>query len=893
VSTPHRATIGSASRRALLPLFLLGLGPELPAREGSAPDGSPTVLQYLGERASRLAAQAVPARPPDLPAWEARRPQVREHLRKVLGLPAVREPMRARVLSSTREGEVMVEEVMYLWAERAYVSANVVRPVAASGPWPALVMPPGWLGQLGQDFYRTFVQRQAREGCLVLFIDDPHVGQRAAPNAGLYGVAAAAGTQVMGIQVFDTLRGLDYLLTRPDVDPGRIGVAGLCQGSEQTWLAAALEDRFQLAVPVCGTTTYEGWARMPAFLGVDLSDPSPYVGNILRHTDWHEINACIAPRPVFIASNSGDNWWPKEGYDRVVRTLEHTFQLYGHPERFTHLLDLRSHSLTPFIPELVPWINRQFHSLPATTDARRAPAGPPVDPDFSMLRHFQRRIAREAEARPSQFASREAWAASRDRMAAWLRATCALDTLHPGPGRRISQVLREGILVEEWELPLDGDFTSPARLFRPPEAASARHPAVILSHDSSQCLKSPRLERAARELVARGCWVLAPEHASLQAASLRRVQSNGLVSFYGVADTVGLPPLALRVADNLAAFNHLLGRPECDPRRILFAGLGVGGVDACLAGVLEGRVAGVASVGATTARAWAEEVAPGQAAFSQIMPYLPGLLEVTDLEYFFAALAPRPALVVRWGNPSTWPAAGYERIADLAGRVYRLLDAGPAFAVARPDELPAAAGAAPVAGDIQTLLRDAARALLSAPNQSGQVGGPEALVPRQNLDTAPGVIWVLGEGCGQGQEFAGTGARLTRWSFYNGRGPGEKGRAITPLIFRRQGQGYVLTGVGQTRINDGTGRQTHDFAVAAGRDTVGEGYYFGCFGGAGAGPVNAGVIEFDDGTEDAIDLLTLDGQTPNQALRLGALYQAKARLPRTYSVQAVSNWPDR
>jgi dienelactone hydrolase len=94
----------------------------------------------------------------------------------------------------------------------------------------------------------------ARKGYVVIFFDDPLFGQRNAPKAGFYASSSAAGFQGMGVQVFDTFRALDYLLTRRDVDPGHIGLAGLCQGSEQTWLAAALEDRFQIAVPVCGTT---------------------------------------------------------------------------------------------------------------------------------------------------------------------------------------------------------------------------------------------------------------------------------------------------------------------------------------------------------------------------------------------------------------------------------------------------------------------------------------------------------------------------------------------------------------------------------------------------------------------------------------------------------------
>ena len=224
-----------------------------------------TVMQYFGDRALRMAA-ALPPLPNTLAEWEKRRATVREDLTRLLGLPA-REPMRAKVLATREEGDLVVEDVAYLWGEGAYVSANVVRPKKSTGTLPALVVPPGWLGELEQECYKTFVYHIARHGYLLLFIDDPHVGRRAAPCAGLYATAAAAGTQVMGIQVFDTLRGLDYLRTRADVDPGRIGVAGLCQGSEQTWLAAALEDRFQIAVPVCGTTTYAEWARMPATTG--------------------------------------------------------------------------------------------------------------------------------------------------------------------------------------------------------------------------------------------------------------------------------------------------------------------------------------------------------------------------------------------------------------------------------------------------------------------------------------------------------------------------------------------------------------------------------------------------------------------------------------------------
>ena len=410
-------------------------GPLPPAR---------SVMSYLGMRANCLAAQLPPISD-DRAKWTARRQVVRQELAQILGLPA-REPMRAKVLSSRIEDGVVVEDVMYLWAERAYVSARVVRPRNAAGPLPALVEPPGWFGRLEYDDgakpYRPFVFHMAKQGYLLIFVDDPHVGKRAAPCAGLYCAAEAAGTQLMGIQVFDTLRALDYLLTRPDVDPGRIGVAGLCQGSEQTWLAAALEDRFQIAVPVCGTTTYEAWARM-ATGGQALSDPSPYVADVLRHTDWHEIAACIAPRPVYVASNSGDDWWPRDGYNKVLATLRRTFAVYGASQSLDQVRDLRSHSMTPFIAELCPWIDQHLKALPACTDASRPPSGKPIDPDFNMLRYMERRLARQTEPLAKVLCDLPAWQAYRRRLVAWLADACRVEEMRPRRRSRFTMTATE------------------------------------------------------------------------------------------------------------------------------------------------------------------------------------------------------------------------------------------------------------------------------------------------------------------------------------------------------------------------------------------------------------------------------------------------------------------
>ncbi len=646
--------------------FALGVEPEPASRSA--------VMRHLAQRASRMAAE-LPAMPRDRAAWEKRRELVRRQLSQILGLPS-REPMRAKILATRQEGDLVVEDVMYLWAERAYVSANVVRPAgpvqpgSARQPLPAIVMPPGWLGELKYEYYSTFVYHTARKGYLVIFIDDPHVGKRVAPCAGLYGAAGAAGTQVMGIQVFDTLRALDYLLARPDVDPERIGVAGLCQGSEQTWLAAALEDRFKIAVPVCGTTTYEEWVRMPISVPTDLSDPSPYLAGILRWTDWHETNACIAPRPVFIASNSGDNWWPVSGYNKVIETLNQAFAFYGQAERFRHLCELRSHSLTPFIPELSPWIDRHLKDLPGSRSTSPKPCGEPIAPDFSMLRYCQRRIARQTEAMPQSFADPGAWRQFRQPLVQWLREACDLKGLQPGPAQVESRQVADGLARETVKLPQALGLSDPALVIFAESPASPSRPAVVLSHDSLQCMTDADVLKFAAALARDGYLVCIPEHVSTHRASRRHLPH--FISLYGAGDTVELSPLAMRVWDDWCAVSCLRQRADVAGQPIAVVGLGIGGVDAAICAALDPQIAACGVVGAITVRDWAEQVAPAWNKFDRIMPYLPDLAVKADLQHIYAAIAPRPLLLADATDRPNWPEAAFERVSRMAASVYTL-----------------------------------------------------------------------------------------------------------------------------------------------------------------------------------------------------------------------------
>jgi dienelactone hydrolase len=846
-----------------------------------------SVWEYLGDRAARLSAQLPPV-PESVDAWQEQRAELIDRLGKELGLPQ-REPMQAVVLDHRVDGDLVFEEVAFHWAERVFASGTVIRRQQQSDPQPALVLTPDWLGHYTFRAYRSFAEDLARAGVLVLFVDDPRTGRRQTSYAGLYATASAAGMQVAGIQVFDALRALDYLRTRADVDAGKIGIAGLGEGALRAYLGAALEPRFQFVVAVAGTTTFESLVQAAA-QGRATANPSAFVGGMLTWTDMDRVAACVAPRPVLIAGGAGR--WPSTGCETVLGTLRNAYGLYDAEDRVRVVRGKMVDEMTPYATAVIPWLKAEI--LPKLPDSSAAPAecGEPAELDFQVLGYLQRRIDEQSAARFDEPLTPAAWTAHRQAVRDWLRPLVAADADSVLADQVLETAEDGSLVIERLALGVDDAFRCPAVLVRP-AAGEAKSAGIVLSHDDRQSYAAARITQAARQLAGAGYWVIVPEHASVHPQSpqpLGDAESPSFYGdeaerFYGPADAVGRSPLALRTAETLAAVRHLAAREQVDASRIVVAGAGLGGVNASLAALLDERIAGVAAVDATTCRDWSVHVAPGELHFFHLMPYLPSLLTVTDLDCVVAALAPRPVALVRLNDG--WPRSGFEQVAARCDDVYRLLKAEDSLRVLGPRDMTEERQSAEPEG-VRRQLFAAARLLSPTPPTPGLVGNLDLLRNRASVDGASGLIWLVSEMSGYEQEFAGDGYRLKTWSFFNDNRGVQQDRWITPLIFRKQDAGFELTGVGTARSNTGTGVQTFEFEPVAGSDTVGDGYFFGWYDGDAAGAPNAGVVEFDNAPDARMAILTGDGQMGGQRIQLGQTYRIQSEFRRQYSIMAVA-----
>jgi dienelactone hydrolase len=137
-----------------------------------------------------------------------------------------------------------------------------------------------------------------------------------------------------GVQSWDDIRTVDYLQTRPEVDPNRIACAGLSMGGWRAVFLTALDPRIKSACVV-------GW--MTSFLYLIphheiYTVPSAMIPGLLDYLDYPDIATLAMPRPLLVVQGTQDTLFPPEGVKTATDTLSRCYEAIGHRERFNTLL---------------------------------------------------------------------------------------------------------------------------------------------------------------------------------------------------------------------------------------------------------------------------------------------------------------------------------------------------------------------------------------------------------------------------------------------------------------------------------------------------------------------------------------------------------------------------
>ncbi len=200
--------------------------------------------------------------------WDERFKQVRAGLRVPSGAcPTAPCPLDPEVLGTVSRPGYAIERLTFQSRPGVRVTANLYRPDPVKQPCPAVLSVHGhWAWARMDPHVQPRCIGLAKLGYVVLCVDAFGAGERAIdPGPGTYhgGLIGASllpvGTPLIGLQVNDNRRAVDYLISRSEVDASRLAVTGASGGGNQTLYAGATDERLKAVIPVCGIGTYDAY----------------------------------------------------------------------------------------------------------------------------------------------------------------------------------------------------------------------------------------------------------------------------------------------------------------------------------------------------------------------------------------------------------------------------------------------------------------------------------------------------------------------------------------------------------------------------------------------------------------------------------------------------------
>jgi hypothetical protein len=156
------------------------------------------------------------------------------------------------------------------------------------------------------------------------------------------------GRVLWGMMVYDSLKAVDYLVTRPDVDAGRLATVGMSMGSSTAQWLGALDPRVKVVVDICCLTD---WHTLVEAGGLKGHGIYYYVPDLLNHFTTAQMNALIAPRAHLSLAGNLDPLTPAKGLEIVDRELRRIYADAGHPERWKLSRHDVGHQETPAMRE--------------------------------------------------------------------------------------------------------------------------------------------------------------------------------------------------------------------------------------------------------------------------------------------------------------------------------------------------------------------------------------------------------------------------------------------------------------------------------------------------------------------------------------------------------------
>ena len=259
--------------------------------------------------------------------------RAKRRVAEAIPIPAVRPPVSAVCTGIVKFDDFKIEKLIIRSREGFSMPANFYLPNRSSGKLPVIVFLAGH-GSVGKADYPTAITNFARQGVAVLALDPIHQGERFQFDEKKIGLVQGhnllnrqlvpLGETFAEWRVYDVIRGIDYVMTRKEIDPGRIGLNGNSGGGTLTAFAGALDDRIKAVAPSCYITT----------LYHNVANELPTDGEQVPHNlggmggEMVDLVIAHAPKPYHILAQKQD-FFDIRGARETYRLAKKVYKLLG------------------------------------------------------------------------------------------------------------------------------------------------------------------------------------------------------------------------------------------------------------------------------------------------------------------------------------------------------------------------------------------------------------------------------------------------------------------------------------------------------------------------------------------------------------------------------------
>ncbi len=615
---------------------------------------------------------------------------------KMLGGPFERTPLNPRVTGVVERPGYRIEKVAFESRPRLYVTANLYVP-AAAGRHPAILGPLGHsVNGKAWPSYQKLFSNLARKGYVVLAYDPFGQGERieypgSRPGESAIGPGGTSEHEYAGrrlillganfglFRAWDGIRGIDYLLTRAEVDADRLGCCGQSGGGTLTQFLAALDSRIKVAVVSEGNT--ENLAHDNVEPPGSADDAEQNIVPALSHgIDRADLLYAFAPKPLLVTvtlHDAGHTYSPEYVASSLdfVQEYTHVCSLLGADDRVSLQVTTQQHG---YVYEMrratYAWFNRWFEMKDAgddeTTQAVETDQTLFVTPTGFVTTSLGGETALSLT---RQLAAAIPTPASRGPDDLRTRILTVLGIEAPGgdglAARVLATIRKPGYRAEQFEFTSENEIRTPGWLLTPDNAGPSA-PTVLYVGEAAAwssvaedafaervCVKG-RCRIAVIDVRGRGdCAIAYPRRGRFYFPN--RIPNEAYLTWFALM--LGKPLLGGQVYDTLRALHYLRSRPDVGGA-VSLMGDGPHGLIALYAAALDRAVPGVALRQTLTDY---RALAVAERYTQPFGIYTYGIVREFDLPDVAGAVGPRP---VRLLNPVT--ALG-EPASDAARNLYR------------------------------------------------------------------------------------------------------------------------------------------------------------------------------------------------------------------------------